>query len=1767
MLSVGRREDGRQGLGFGGGGMDEDNELEEGEACSGQEDDPSIDPDALSYIDEKIQDVLGHFQKDFEAGVSAENLGAKFGGYGSFLPTHQRSPSILCQPRSPQKLPNQNVTRSPYKSTVEVTNQDNSVTMSSPFPRNNTVAVSLLDNSYKTDSCVNKPNVQEPSSECSSFNKTTNGTDHKTLKVRIKMVDNNLARNNAAIYSGLGLDYSPSSSFEDSPDGNEGVFPGFRDLSDESPGTIIQQVMTCFAVPGGFLLSPLQDNLFHLTEKDISYIKQSKRHKSYKGLPETTIDFADSTTHSREVKGQMKQTKARGLKGRPSEIKDSEGKDNITFGKEIESETHSGREPTSSSFNMPASSISKNAIKEARPIVGNAVKIDTKLLDQPSEMKKTSLKDQSSFTGSVKELFESTPNNDIDNSGNEVMNSRGQLNAKVSMSKKALEERNKDYLKDKKSDLQRERRSNIEKDLDITDTHSSGHKRSNEQVSVLTDRFKPGSSPSRERILQQKEQRSDRKKKLKVSHTNSEPFGEILKDNVSGNVIATTKEKKKASHSKADNAQKKSKVLKPRKDLSGSSFSESHGNVIWDVKAEEFENGVGLLNRSKGKQKAVKCKHEKKPIVSTQASKEMSGCNKVEDTPISGAFVIEPILAPLACNAPVTDATVAPQPPVVIEEHWVCCDICQKWRLLPYGTNPGHLPTKWQCKLLSWLPGMNRCDVSEEETTNALHALYLAPAPENGASLEGRDVAAPSASLTSGVRLGQNLELHVQNVPITEKKKSALKDASSIPTHSTPTQIPNFVKKDEQAFVKSRSSNDTNLYLHSEIDSSSKGGLGNTSRLTDFGVEKHKPKQKDKHKNRRGNSDGGDHCGKNKKHSKSENQRGIDQDDLRTSKKAGKESLQYTNKSCTSDNVTAKAFEVTDVGGYSTKVITNDHTRWDNNPFLKDSKCDTKSNSSAPFKKSRDEVQSITNCESKDHVSASDVEKYSNLDVSVKKRKMKEWQESQQNQEGLVSRQHVGENGVIVKGALGENEPVKDRNFELLLSERKRSKTSKLNSKMDKNYTMTKMSLRASGEHIPDGMDEALYVVEKEHRFSQSQENAASLRELDFDSLKRDIAYAQPPVAANSSSSMVSGSHKSRSNLRETKGSPVESVSSSPLRILGIQKPSCKRTSEQKDYAINPDSSLLESPKRCSDGEVDGGNGHSGKFRKQISIQQQSFESHRVAGSGTLDSLGETFDYLEKEKILLSVGKSEERLHVKNGASDDFSPTELGEQHPYKYDIQDLGKVNKDHLVNESIQRKSSKSSLSSKGKHRGSKSDLGKNKPRVSGPYTVNKDFHSTNNGSSCRFEATSGYCEDGKDDFDEKDEKDSLGKKEPTSRWTTSRQYNSTNFTVQDNVDSNAPIMHSSQQKDIESKVPVCGSRHIKPEFQVKPSFHNGKELDHNHLDRIDFPEPPSGLGKSQLKLTAGCKQDTQYRIPHMVSSPLKASRLDVGIVDAVNADGSKVVKQHRQPEIHHRSHQTNMRHATPNGPDTSSPLRKEHYSAVMKEARDLKHSANRLKSEGLELESTGLYFEAALKFLHVAALMEPVNLDSVKQAEAAQMYFETAKLCEFVAHEYEKVKDTAAAALAYKCVEVAHLKSAYCKNPNASKDRHELQAALQFLPPGESPSSSASDVDNLNNQIILGKNASTKAVSSPQVAGNHVIAARHHHQVMRLLHYTNYLNCAFEATRKAHICLAAAVDSFGKDRVDCLSSVRKALNFNFHNVDGLLRHVRLSLDSIGR
>ncbi|WOK93578.1 hypothetical protein Cni_G02278 [Canna indica] len=1550
MLSAGRRGDGRKALGFGGGEMEEENELEEGEACSGQEDGPCIDPDALSYIDEKIQDVLGHFQKDFEAGFSAENLGAKFGGYGSFLPTYQRSPSIFCQPRSPQKQPNQNVKKSACSMHTEVTNQNKTVGMSSSIPKGNNISTPLLDNSCKKDMCMNRPNIQEPCSQKTSFNKTTNGTDHKTLKVRIKMgPDNSLARNNAVIYSGLGLDISPSSSFEASPDGSGDISPELPDLPDESPKTIIQ-VMTCFS-PGGFL-SPLQDCLLQLIEKDISSIKQCKRGKFYKGRPETSADVADLNIHSREVKGQMeKHSKLGGQKGKPRETKNLGLKNGVILNKEFNIETQEGLELCFNSFDVTQSSISKNVDKIAGQTVGNPVKIGSELLDHPKETKKAFLQDKTISTGSMIDkhsvLVESTISNEPGILGNKITQLKRQLNIQVGMPEKTLEEQNANNQKDDIAHPLREGRIRVEKDFDTTITYSSGDKRRIAQLAETADHVKP-SSPVWDKKLQEG-QISGKKKKAKVGQTNSKSNGMLLKDNVVEKSSTTRKEKKKNSHAKSNHPVKKSKGLKSHEDLSEPCIRESHGSINLDAKAKNLENGVGSFNHPKVKQKSFKRNHED-PMISTQTFNERSGSKEVENPRASGGFLSEPLSAPLISSASATDATVAPQAPVVIEENWVQCDKCHKWRLLPYGTITAQLPSHWQCKMLDWLPGMNSCHISEEDTTNALNALYLAPAPEQVGSLVGRDTAATSTSVASGMHLVENLEL-VPDVPSSGNGKFAQKHASVLPNHPSSNKLPNAVKRDDRASDRYRIVNEANQNLSAAMKSSKKDGNGNSSRSTDSNVEKHKPKKIYKHTNHWGYSDGGDHGVKNEKLPKSKSKKVVDQDDLRAAKKLKKESIQYSN-----NDVVSKVFDKNDIGGCSTNIIANSQPTC-NFSSSKDSECDMKGNSSS---KIRDEGKLVGNGQRKEHSNASNVEKASNAaDHSSKKRKMKERQGSRCNQEALVTSRHVIENGTIGKGSLGEAELVNDKKAELSVSEGKRSKATKPNNRMNKKH-MTGMALPDNVEHLPDGMDEA-YVVDKEHRSSQS--HATSQRDLEFDSSKRkDTIHKQLPVAANSSSSKVSGSHKSRCNLKEVKGSsPVESVSSSPLRIQGMEKQSGKNISERKD------------------------------------------------GQG------------------------------------------------------------------------------------------------------------------------------------------------------WMINRLDKSS--TLQENIETNAVSILPKQKRDSDSKN-VVESRFAKQESQVAP-FRQEKMFNHHALNENDIPELQSGAQKTQLKLEK--KQETQSQL--MVASPLKERRSDVDMAGAVNVNTSKVVKQHRQRDIHNGLPHSNLRQATPNGLDTSSPIRKENHSVLMKEARDLKHTANRLKNEGQELVSTGLYFEAALKFLRVAALMEPANSDSAKQAEAAKMYFETAKLCEFVAHEYERFKDMAAAALAFKCVEVAYLKAAYCKNPNASRDRHELQAAFQFLPPGESPSSSASDIDNLNNQVMLAKNASAKAVSSPQVAGNHVIAARHHHQVMRLLHYTNDLNCAFEATRKSQISIAAASLNMDKHSVESLCSVREVLDFNFHNVEGLLRLVRLSLESIGR
>lgn len=103
------------------------------------------------------------------------------------------------------------------------------------------VRASSVHDLVKRDVCMSSTHAEEFTSACELINRSANSSDQKTLKVRIKVGSDNLStRKKAEIYSGLGLDVSPSSSLDNSPTDSEGLCLDFQDTSDESPVSILQ---------------------------------------------------------------------------------------------------------------------------------------------------------------------------------------------------------------------------------------------------------------------------------------------------------------------------------------------------------------------------------------------------------------------------------------------------------------------------------------------------------------------------------------------------------------------------------------------------------------------------------------------------------------------------------------------------------------------------------------------------------------------------------------------------------------------------------------------------------------------------------------------------------------------------------------------------------------------------------------------------------------------------------------------------------------------------------------------------------------------------------------------------------------------------------------------------------------------------------------------------------------------------------------------------------------------------------------------------------------------------------------------------------------------------------------------------------------------------------------------------------------------------------------------------------------------------------------
>jgi hypothetical protein len=167
---------------------------------------------------------------------------------------------------------------------------------------------------------------------------------------------------------------------------------------------------------------------------------------------------------------------------------------------------------------------------------------------------------------------------------------------------------------------------------------------------------------------------------------------EFLEDNNRTLSSAEVKDRKSYSQLKSNHFEKKTKA-KSHEDLSENltigSQVDKEGDMLENSSAQ-----CDLLREEK-----MNDNNEKEADMSEAAKEEIPVGIKHRKFPASEQQELH-----MLSTSFITATNMVPlHAPVVIEENWVCCDMCQKWRLLPYGTNPSMLPKKWKCSMLNWL--------------------------------------------------------------------------------------------------------------------------------------------------------------------------------------------------------------------------------------------------------------------------------------------------------------------------------------------------------------------------------------------------------------------------------------------------------------------------------------------------------------------------------------------------------------------------------------------------------------------------------------------------------------------------------------------------------------------------------------------------------------------------------------------------------------------------------------------------------------------------------------------------------------------------------------------------------------------------------------------------------------------------------------------------------------------------------------------------------
>lgn len=651
---------------------------------------------------------------------------------------------------------------------------------------------------------------------------------------------------------------------------------------------------------------------------------------------------------------------------------------------------------------------------------------------------------------------------------------------------------------------------------------------------------------------------------------------------------------------------------------------------------------------------------------------------------------------------------------------------------------------------------------------------------------------------------------------------------------------------------------------------------------------------------------------------KMKSKREADEHGCGTSKKSKTEDLYYSDKHQTSEMDLVRV-RISSSAVLPTKGSGKDMRKYDEYCLSEDAKFDAKDKVIVSVKKLGDQAQIMSDGGSLD------MRKSSKKGGSLKKRKSNNWDDNKNQVEMFQNSAHDG--GVYEKEESSESGFRKQKKLRVSKTELKESSTN--DDDDDKSNKRGRMSqLILSSRDNP--------VVEQQLR--KHKKKVSSKQNVDVvDSLRRDLVSG----TATSSSSKVSGSRKTRANIEEVKGSPVESVSSSPLKASNLDKfTSVGGNIVEKGDTMTSDLPVMDDSRRCSDGDINADLNLSGT---QIHPKSCKFSTLVYNTDG---------DASHKFSVKLKPSSEVGNTHMLNGDVDTVEQNVqfTGDLHVTEH-IYDEARAKKNHHEHAVLQKSGTNSSLESRDKSRRSKSDFDRGTMNISDPVNkYTKKSQSTDSdinpnlrvpGYETVADAKHGFPKNSSIRFS-KEEKNHASRVDPVGQWSSESQKES-KLKQKEHYDS-----------DMKLGAPCSRNGKLAPQQSLIQDFEGENKANLKQIEprngKLKFSRS-DGEGK-QEKVSIGCGP---------VLGQQKGGVLDGRPIDAPS-DVSKALKHSGNGNVDKTNGVNNsLRHVVPERQgvrdlNASSPVRTISSSQIasntLKEAKDLRDTADRLKVHLLPL-----------------------------------------------------------------------------------------------------------------------------------------------------------------------------------------------------------------------